>query len=264
MRRRPHEAAAGRPLPSGWKRVDSQLELCFTTHAYKMIPIGGARPVSQFGKDTLQTRRSLDVGGQTYHYYSLAAASAAGLGDVSELAVLAQGVAGEPAALGGRPDGHRGRRQGGGRLARPAHLGPRNRLPAGARADAGLHRRSGGRRPRGDARRHGGRGRRSGEDQSAGSGRSGDRSLGDGRCIRQRRRLRRERRVSSSSAIASATSSCAGDRSPSTTFGWFRREPASVTRSISNTSRRSSGPAQDDGAPSPIRTRSSAPTATRR
>ena len=41
--------------------------------------------MSQFGKDTLQTRRILDVGGQTINYYSLAAASAAGLGDVSKL-----------------------------------------------------------------------------------------------------------------------------------------------------------------------------------
>ena len=41
--------------------------------------------MSQFGKDTLQARRILDVGGQTVEYYSLAAASAAGLGDVSKL-----------------------------------------------------------------------------------------------------------------------------------------------------------------------------------
>jgi aconitate hydratase A / 2-methylisocitrate dehydratase len=41
--------------------------------------------VSQFGKDTMQTRRTLDVGGQIYHYYSLAAASAAGLGDLAKL-----------------------------------------------------------------------------------------------------------------------------------------------------------------------------------
>ena len=41
--------------------------------------------MSQFGKDTLQTRRTLDVGAQTYRYYSLAAASAAGLGDLARL-----------------------------------------------------------------------------------------------------------------------------------------------------------------------------------
>jgi aconitate hydratase A / 2-methylisocitrate dehydratase len=41
--------------------------------------------VSQFGEDTLQTRRTLFVGAQTYRYYSLAAASAAGLGDLARL-----------------------------------------------------------------------------------------------------------------------------------------------------------------------------------
>ena len=41
--------------------------------------------MSQLGTDTLQARRSLDVGSQTYHFYSLAAASAAGLGDISRL-----------------------------------------------------------------------------------------------------------------------------------------------------------------------------------
>src|SRR5512144_909245 len=45
----------------------------------------GANPVSQFGKDALQTRGTLDVGDQTYHYYSLSAASAAGLGDLAKL-----------------------------------------------------------------------------------------------------------------------------------------------------------------------------------
>ncbi|MGZ9129606.1 MAG: aconitate hydratase AcnA, partial [Candidatus Binatia bacterium] len=41
--------------------------------------------MSQFGRDTLQARRILDVGGQNFHYFSLAAASAAGIGDVSNL-----------------------------------------------------------------------------------------------------------------------------------------------------------------------------------
>ena len=41
--------------------------------------------MAQFAKDTLQTRRTLRVGNQTYHYYSLAAASAAGLGDLAKL-----------------------------------------------------------------------------------------------------------------------------------------------------------------------------------
>jgi len=41
--------------------------------------------VPQFGKDSLGTRRTLDVGGSRYAYYSLEAASAAGLGDLSRL-----------------------------------------------------------------------------------------------------------------------------------------------------------------------------------
>ena len=37
------------------------------------------------GTDTAKTRRSLDVGGRSYAYYSIAAAEAAGLGDFSRL-----------------------------------------------------------------------------------------------------------------------------------------------------------------------------------
>jgi aconitate hydratase len=41
--------------------------------------------VPQFGNDSLQTRRTLAVGGDSYAYFSLEAASAAGLGDLSRL-----------------------------------------------------------------------------------------------------------------------------------------------------------------------------------
>ena len=37
------------------------------------------------GQDSLNTRRTLTVGGRSYDYYSLEAAEAAGLGDVSRL-----------------------------------------------------------------------------------------------------------------------------------------------------------------------------------
>jgi len=37
------------------------------------------------GQDTLNTRRTLDVGGQRYDYFSLAAAAEGGLGDLSRL-----------------------------------------------------------------------------------------------------------------------------------------------------------------------------------
>jgi len=44
--------------------------------------------VSQFGQDSLKSRRTLEVNGKKYDYYSLeAAASAAGLGDISRLPV---------------------------------------------------------------------------------------------------------------------------------------------------------------------------------
>ncbi len=39
----------------------------------------------QFGNDSLKTRRTLDVGGKKYDYYSLAAASEGGLGDLTHL-----------------------------------------------------------------------------------------------------------------------------------------------------------------------------------
>ena len=39
----------------------------------------------QFGNDSLKTRRTLDVGGKQYDYYSLAAASDGGLGDLTRL-----------------------------------------------------------------------------------------------------------------------------------------------------------------------------------
>ena len=41
--------------------------------------------MSQFGSDSLGIRRTLTVGGRSYDYYSLAAASAAGLGDLATL-----------------------------------------------------------------------------------------------------------------------------------------------------------------------------------
>ena len=41
--------------------------------------------MSSFGQDTLKTRRQLTAGGKTYDYYSLEAASEAGLGDISRL-----------------------------------------------------------------------------------------------------------------------------------------------------------------------------------
>ena len=52
------------------------------------------------------------VGGKTYDYFSLPEAEKNGLAGISRLPRLAEGAAGEPAALRGRPHGHRRRHQG--------------------------------------------------------------------------------------------------------------------------------------------------------
>ncbi len=71
-------------------------------------------------------------------------------------AVLAEGAAGEPAALRGRPHASRSTTSRRWRdWLKDKQLRPRDRLPPGARADAGLHRRAGGGRPRRHARRDG-------------------------------------------------------------------------------------------------------------
>ena len=116
----------------------------------------------------------------------------------------------------------------------------RDPLPAGAGADAGLHRRPRRRRPGGDARRDGGDRRRPGGDQPAGRRRPGDRPLGPGRRLRQRRAPSRSTPSATSSATSSATRSSSGARSPSTTSASCRRRPGSATRSTSSTSPRSS------------------------
>ena len=83
------------------------------------------------------------------------ARSGAPTGRHQPVAGLAQGAAGEPAALGGW------RHRAAGRPARPGGMagcpafGPGDPVPPGPRADAGLHRGAGGGRPRGDARRPG-------------------------------------------------------------------------------------------------------------
>ena len=70
-------------------------------------------------------------------------------------AVLDQGAAGERAAARGRGVGVEGRRRGDRLLGRRRRAERRDPLPAGPRADAGLHRRARRRRPRRDAGRDG-------------------------------------------------------------------------------------------------------------
>ena len=87
-------------------------------------------------------------------------------------AVFAQSFAGEPASQRGRPLGHQAGHPGGRAMAQNQDIGARDRVPAGARSDAGFHRRARGGRSRRHARCDGTSRRRSEEDQSAGAGRS--------------------------------------------------------------------------------------------
>ncbi len=79
-------------------------------------------------------------------------------------------------------------------MAQDQDLGARNRVPSGARADAGLHRRSRRRRSRRHARRDGSSRRRAEEDQSAGAGRSRHRPFGGGEFLRPQGLVQEERR----------------------------------------------------------------------
>ena len=148
------------------------------------------------GTDTARTRRSLEVGGQELRLLLDRGGGGRGPRRFQPVAGGAQGRAREHAALRGRQDGDAGRHPrllGMGDEGRPEPA--RDRLPAGAGADAGLHRGAGGGRPRRDARRDGGARRRSAEDQPAEPGRPRHRPLGDGRRVRQPARVPDERRA---------------------------------------------------------------------
>ena len=147
------------------------------------------------GSDTARTRRTLDVGGRSYAYYSIEAAEAAGLGDFSRLPAALKVVLenmlrfeddrsvtlddirafSEWAAAGGQQP-------------------PRDRLPSRPRPHAGLHRRPGRGRPRRDARRDQGARRRPAEDQPLEPRRPRHRPFGDGRRVRHPARLPAQRR----------------------------------------------------------------------
>ena len=159
-------------------------------------------------------------------------------------AVLDEGPPGEPAALRGRPLGHRRPTS----RPRSAWLGDRGKTeheiafrPARVLMQdfTGV---PGGGRSRGHARRHGGARRRPAEDQPAGAGRPRHRPLGACRRVRHPEGASPTTSTSNTSATASATRSCAGASRPSTISRWCRRAPASAIRSISNTCRRPSGP----------------------
>ena len=144
--------------------------------------------------DSFKCRKTLTVGAKTYEIYSLKAAEKNGLAGVSRLPFSLKIVLEN---LLRNEDGRtrqEGRHRGGRGVDRQSRQGrARNRLPPGARADAGLHRRAGGGRSRRDARRDGRARRRSGQDQSAGSGRPRHRPFGRRRLFRHRQVARPER-----------------------------------------------------------------------
>ena len=141
-----------------------------------------------------QCCRTLKVGSKTYAYYSLPTAEKNGLKGISRLPfsmkVLLENLL-------RNEDGRSVTKEdilAFAAVAQDQDLGPRGRVPPGARADAGLHRRAGGGRSRRHARRHEEARRRPEEDQSAGAGRSRHRPLGGGEFLRHQRRVQEERR----------------------------------------------------------------------
>ena len=180
--------------------------------------------------DSFRSRAALRVGSRSVDVYRLDALEDAGVGHISRLPfslkILLENLL-------RHEDGrtrHEGRRRGARCLGPGDAVRPRDRVPAGARAAAGLHRRAVRRRPGGDARRDQGAGRRPAPHQPAAAGRPGHRPLGAGRPASARAGAFAPTRSSSSSATASATRSCAGGRRRSTTSASCRRTPASSTR----------------------------------
>ena len=150
--------------------------------------------MTQTGRDSLSTRRTLDVDGREYAYYSLKAA-AEQYGDLDRLPfsmkVLLENTAAVRGWRHGRAGGCRGVRD----FPETGACEPGDSVPPGARADAGFHRRSGRRRPRRDARRGDDARRRGGERQPDGARRPRHRPLGDGGRVRDSPGLRGECRA---------------------------------------------------------------------
>ena len=197
--------------------------------------------------DSFKCRRTLKVDGKAYDYFSLKEAEENGLAGISSLPfslkVLLENLLRHEDGRTVTADDIRGVAD----WLKERKSDQRDRLPPGARADAGFHRRARGGRSGRDARRDGRARRRSEEDQSAGAGRSGHRPLGDGRRVRLGQARSQTTSSWNMSATASATRSCAGAQAPSTISAWCRRAPASATRSISNIWRRRCGPSEANG-----------------
>ena len=144
--------------------------------------------------DSFRCCKPLKVGSKTYAHYSLPTAEKNGLKGISRLPVLDEGAAGKSAAQRGWPLRQQRGHSGGRAVAQDQDLRARDRVPARARADAGLHRSAGRGRSRGDARCDENAGRRSEENQSARPRRPRLRSLGGGDLLRHQYRGEEERR----------------------------------------------------------------------
>ena len=143
--------------------------------------------------DSFGARAELQVGGHAYEVFRLDALQERF--DVARLPYSLKVLLENVLRLEDGSSVTRRRHRGDRILGRRGRAQRRDPLPAGAGADAGLHRRPGGGRPGGDARRDGRDRRRPGADQPAGRRRPGDRPLGPGRRLRQRARLRAQRRA---------------------------------------------------------------------
>ena len=107
--------------------------------------------------------------------------------------LLHQGPPRKSPAPRGRRHGHGGRHPGARELVAEGAVGPRDRLPSGARAPAGFHRRPRAGRPGGDARRGEADGRGPEADQPADAGGPRDRPFRAGGPVRRGDRLPRQR-----------------------------------------------------------------------
>ena len=144
--------------------------------------------------DSFKCARTLKVGTKSYIYYSLPVAEKNGLKGISRLPfsmkVLLENLLRNEDGRTRQQGRHPGLRA----MAQDQDLGTRDRVPPGARADAGFHRRPRRGRPRCDAGRDEAPRRRSQADQPAGAGRSRHRPFGRHHLLRRQRGIRKERR----------------------------------------------------------------------
>ncbi len=141
--------------------------------------------------DSFKTRTTLAVGNQSYEIHSLPALQGHDLARLPfSLKILLENLLRFEDGVNVTREGHRGAAQ----VGRQGGPEPRNRLHARARDHAGLHRRAGRRRPRRHARSDDPPRRQPAGNQPARPGRTGHRPLGAGGQLRHRGFARQEQR----------------------------------------------------------------------